>query len=312
MTAPPDDAALEELVDLGFEFLCSRRVPEFVDVDKLVEAVDATATEPALARLHARHVVPLREALLDRAAASSVLIGAWLPEAARDKLAEIMARPMPIPKQWIDEAVASEGVRDQIREMLRETLTGFVSKVTSGGGGGAGGIKGAIGFGARAFGAAGKSLLGGLGEEIQKQMQERVRDFVDGAVGGVQERIARRLADPKTAEALGARRKVAFLKLLGQTEAQAAKAIRSVEHGEIDPLIASIVRHNLSRAEVRDAIRTEVARIVADLGTQTIGELLDEIGARSLVHAHLRAHGLPLARAFVATAGFRSWWSARV
>lgn len=300
-----DDAALQELLDIGFNFLCTRRLNELIDPDRVLAAIDATHTEPRIAELHQRIGVPLRNRLIERAKKSTLLLGAWLPDSARDELAEMLGRPAPIPQKLIDEAVSSEGVRDQIREALRDSISNFI-KAAAGGGGG---LRGAIGLGARAFGAAGKAVLGGLGDELQKQMQERVKDFVDGAVEGVQERIAKRLADPKTAADLGKRRRKAFLKLLETPEAKAAAAIEKGPHARIDALIPSIVRHNVQRKELRDAIRDEVAGVVAELSTETIGELLDRAGAREIARDALHAHLLPLTREVVRTPEFKVWWS---
>lgn len=317
MPKPIDDAALTELLDLSFAFFCTRRVGELVEVERVLSAIDDTVTEPRVARFHERFVAPARERLLARANASSILLGAWLPDEAKTKIADLLGAPMPIPKQFIDEAVANEKVRDQIRDMLRDTLTSFVAKATGGGGqgqgqgGGGAGLMGAIGFGARAFGAAGKSLLGGLGDEIQKQMQERVRDFVDGAVAGVQDRIAKRLADPKTAEDLGKRRKKGFLKLLEKTEAEAAKAIGKAPHAQIDALVPSIVVHNVKRKELREVVKAEVEAVLAELQKDTIGGLLDEAGAREIVREALHRHALPLLRELCKTPAFEAWWSAR-
>lgn len=301
-----DDAALTQLLDIGFDFLCTRRVNELIDPDRLIAAIDGTHTEPRIAEFHQRIGIPLRQRLIDRAKKSTLQLGAWLPNEARDQLAEMLGKPAPIPQKLIDEAVSSEGVRDQIREALGDTISGFIK-----GAGGGGGIRGAIGFGARAFGAAGKAVLGGLGDELQKQMQERVKDFVDGAVEGVQERIAKRLADPKTAEALGKRRRKAFLKLLETPESRAAAAIEKGPHAKIDALIPAIVRHNVARAELREAIRDEVREVVNELSRETIGEVLDRAGARTLTRDALHAHVLPLAREVVKTPPFEAWWAAQ-
>lgn len=305
-----DDAALKQLLDIGFDFLGTRRVNELIDPDRLVAAIDATHTEANVGHFHNRVGVHVRQRLIDRAKKSSLLLGAWLPDNARAEIAEMLGKPAPIPQKLIDEAVSSEGVRDQIREALRDAISSFI-KGAGGSGSGAGAIRGALGFGARAFGAAGKAVLGGLGDELQKQMQERVKDFVDGAVEGVQDRIAKKLADPKTAEALGKRRRKAFLKFLETPEAKAAATIEKGPHGKIDALIPSIVRHNVARKELRDAIRDEVAAVVAELSTETIGDLLDRTGGRTLARDALHAHILPLARDVVKTPAFTAWWSAQ-
>lgn len=310
MTTKLDDAALGKFLDITFDHICTHKVSEFIDPDRVLSVIDETHTPARITDFQLRVVAPLRTRLIDRAKKSDVLLGAWLPDTARDRIAELLAKPAPIPQQIIDEAVSSEGVRDQIREALRDTISNFIKGAAGGGGGGGGGIRGAIGLGARAFGAAGKAVLGGLGDELQKQMQERVKDFVDGAVEGVQDRIAKKLADPKTAEDLGKRRRKAFLKMLEKKESDAAKLVASAPHAQIDELVPSIVRHNIARKEIRDTIRDEVAAVVAELSKENIGELLDLVGARKLAREIVHHHGLPIARELVKTPEFAAWWAA--
>ncbi|MBI2390760.1 MAG: hypothetical protein HYV09_14315 [Deltaproteobacteria bacterium] len=309
MTTKLDDAALGKLLDLGFDFVCTRRVSELVDAKLVLSVIDDTVTEPRVRDIHMRVSAPIRDRLLERAKASSVLLGAWLPAEAKDTIATLLGRPARIPQKLIDEAVASDGVRDQIREALRDAITGFI-KNAGGGSAPASALRGAFGIGARAFGAAGKAVLGGLGDELQKQMQDRVKDFVDGAVGGVQERIVQMLTDPKTAEQLGKRRRKAFLKMLERTEGEAAALIAHGPMPEIDALIAPILVHNVKRQEVREAIRAEVEAAVTELSKETIGALLDQVGAREVARRALHSQALPLLREAVRTPEFVAWWNA--
>lgn len=310
-----DDAALLALCDLGFEHLCARPFGEIVDADQVMAAIDATHDPAVVTRVLARWVSPGRTRLLARAAESALTLGVWLPEPLKDTLAERLGRPAPIPQKLIDEVVASEGVRDAVREMLREQLQSFVARVGGGGSsgsnapaGGGGGLRGAIGLGARAFGAAGKSLLGGLAE----QLQDKVREFVDGSVEALQQRIAARLADPATAEALGKRRKKAFLKFLETKESKAAATLRNAPHDEIVGYVPTVVAHNLARKELREAVRAEVEAVLADLGKNTVGEVLDELGLRTLAREAMRTQGLRLAKSFATSPEVAAWWAAHV
>ena len=195
--------------------------------------------------------------------------------------------------------VADEHVRDSARAMMQETLSSFIAKafaVTPGGRG----LRGVIGFGARAAGG----LFGGIGEEIQRQLQERVRDFVDGGVGMMQKSVAQRLTSADTARLLGKRRRAGFLALIAEPESQIARFTKKTPWEALDAMLPALVAHNLARAEVRAALREEVAAAAAELSTQTIGELLDELGLRGAVAEAVRAHGLPLARTFLQSPEF--------
>ena len=148
-----DDAALSALLDAAFAFACTRRVSEFVDVDRLLAAADDAAEPSRVARFVARFVAPLRVRALERLRASSLPLGVWLPEPVRDALAMMLAQPAPIPRALVDKVVADEHVRDSVRAMLQETLSSFIAKAFSVTPGGRG-LRGMIGFGAQRRGRA--------------------------------------------------------------------------------------------------------------------------------------------------------------
>lgn len=281
-----DDAELDALCEGLFAFVCERRVGEFVDGAELMAGLDAAATEPRLARLIARFVAPSRARLLDRARAGDVKLGAWLPAPVHEALAALLGRPAPIPRALIDELVASDEVRDSVRVLLHETFTGVVSK---------------------GFAPAGRGIRGMfsvLGDELQRQLSARVRDFVDGGVQILQKRVAQKLASDETARQLGRRRRRAFLDGAARPESFVVGLLDRVAWAVSDAAAPSVIAHNLARAELRAALEAEIAAALAELSTQTIGELLDELGLRELVHTAVRTRGPSLAREFLASPHF--------
>ncbi|MBI5517728.1 MAG: hypothetical protein HY909_28410 [Deltaproteobacteria bacterium] len=309
-----DDAALTALLDLSFEHACSLPLSSFVDVETVLEGARLASTEERARRWQARLWIPLRGRLLARQAASAIPLSAWLPEDVAKTLAERLGAPAPLPRGLVDELVGSDRVREAVRAMLQDALTGFVTKATATLGVGnadeppKGALRGALGWGARSVAAAGKGLLGGLGDEVQKQLQGKVRDFVDQSVAMVQDRIAERLGSEDTARALGKRRRRFFEKGLTRTEAQATEGLRKVPWDQVDALSPRVVAHNAAREALTTALREELTAVLAELSSQPLGALLDELGARDLWRDAHRAHGLPFLRGLVATEGFRAWW----
>src|SRR5262249_2413600 len=162
-----------------------------------------------------------------------------------------------------------------VRAIMYEALQSFIHKafaVTPGGRG----LRGVIGLGAKAAGG----LFGGLGEELQRQLEERVRDFVDGGVKMIQQRVAQRRASEGTALILGKQRRAIFLDSLKRSESEVAKMVTGVPWEALDALIPGIVAHNVARQEVRAAVKEEVVAVAKELSTQTVGQLLDEFGLR--------------------------------
>ncbi len=302
-----DDAQLTRFFDLAFDFACERKVSDLVDTARVLAAIDAGAQPTRVTRFLERFVQPARQRLIARAKSSQLELSVWLPEATRDVLAAFLGRPAPIPRKLIDEVVASERVRESVRAMMQESISSVIEKAFAATPGGGKGLRGVIGFGARAAGAASRGLFGGLGDELQRQLEDRLRDFVDGGVQLVQTRLAQKLASEDTARSLGARGKAAFLQLLQQTEAAAGKFFEQGPYALLDGLWPVVVAHNLQRAEVRAALTAEIEATLAELSTQPVGALLDELGVRELVRATLHERAVPLARAFVASPQFAAW-----
>lgn len=303
------DDLLRELLDLGFDHACERPVSQLIDAERVLAALDAVTEPERSAKWHARLLKPMRARLLDRASKSAVTMGQWLPADAVETLRARLGKPAPIPRAWIDEMVANERVRDAVRAMLSESLSTFIQKasttLTENKAAGSGGIRGALGWGARAAG----SVLGGIGEEIQGRLQDRVKDYVDGAVANVQTRIAERLRSEETARAIGQRRLKIFEKFLKTTEAEAVKNASKTPWDELDAVTPRLAHHNLARAEVREAVRAELDAALAELSTETLGSILDQLGLRAQMRDALHHHALPGLRDLVRTPGFEAWWT---
>jgi hypothetical protein len=296
-----DPDALRDLIDLAFDFAAAQRISAFVELEDVLEAIDQASAPERLARGIARFVAPSRQRLLAGFAASERRLESWLPPVVKDGLAAFLGQPVRVPPEVIDEAVRSQKTREAVRAMLSEAVTSMVERAFKVPGGR--GVKSVVGL----AGAAGRGLFGGLGAEVQRQFQERLRDFVDFGVQLVLDRIAERLRSEETARSLGKRRRRGFLDLMGQTEAWAARHAQAVPFSLLDAMTPAIVTHNLLRAEVRALLRDEIAAALAELDTQTVGELLEELGLKALVRDKLHARLGPLAAAFVATPEVAAW-----
>lgn len=284
------DAELAALLDDSFERLCAQPVGAFLDAETALAVIDQLTDPTRIAHWSERLFIPLRDRVIDRAAKSDVTLRDWLPAEAAAKIVERAGRPRPLPPKMVDELVASERVRDGVKATLTEALTAFVQKASSGGGAaavGGGMLRGALSFGAK---AAGK-MLGGVGEEIQRQLMDRVGDFVDGAMSNVQQRIAERLKSDETSRALGKRWGAAVAKALDGTEAQGAKRLRRVAWAEVDAMAPAVVAHNAQRAPLRAAIAEELVALAADLEGETVGSLLEGLGLRETMQAQWRKVG---------------------
>ncbi len=283
--------AARALCDEAFDFACTRPLGDFLDPDEILGAIDTLATPAAVGVLQRRFLLPARGRLLAVARASAVPLGAWLPGPMRDALASLLGAPAKVPRAVVAELESSPEVKEAVRAMLLESLTAVVRKATSGG-------KGVLGFGARMAGAAGKSLFGGLGEELGARLEERVREFVDTGTTLVTRRMGERLTSDATSAMLGKRRRRAFLEFADKPERVVGEALGAVPWQLFDLFAPALVAHNWARAEVRKAVEAEVRAQVTAIAEVPLGTLLEELGLTEQTREWLRAHGAPLLIAF--------------
>lgn len=302
------------LIDAAFEYVCAQPFESVIDPAKVLPVLDDALSAERTAELHRWIGVPLRERLIGRAKKSAVLLSAWLPKDVIEALDEQLGHPVKLSRKAIDDVVASEQVREGVRQMVTETLEGFVAKVLAGaeaqGGGSsaASGLRGMLSFGARAAAGVGKGLLGGFGEELQKLLQEKAKGFVESSMAAAQKRLADRIASEETAKTLGKQRQKLFQKLLTRSEAEAATWIeQSFRWQYIDDHLPKIVAHNLARAELREAIEGEVRAVFEQLAKESIGSLFERAGVKEHARRWARTHALALAKGFVATEAFKRW-----
>ena len=277
-----DDAALAQFLDAAFDFLCTRRVGELIDTDRVLQTVDAALMPERTTRFIARLFAPLRTRLLARARDSQLQLSVWLPAPAKDAIAQMLGTPAPIPKEIIDEIVHSDRVRQDVREMFLESVNSVVSKA----------------FSVAPGGKAARGMLGLAGGFFG--VENRIKDVVDVGVAIMLRRLGEKLASDDTARLIGKQRKRGFLALMKRTESETGKFIERVPHAILDALAPGVIAHNLARAEVRDAVRAEVAAALAELDKQTIGDLLDEAGLRDATREWIHARIQPLAQELLA------------
>lgn len=313
-TMDPSDDDVLALCDLIFDALCERPLGDLLDVDRSLAAIDAMAEPARTAHWIERLWSPMRERVVARLGASEITLGAWIPEARRAKMLARAGGPAPIPRSIVEEVVGSERVREAVRGMINDTLTGFIQKASGAlsdvgkGSAGSGGLRGAFGIGARVAG----SMMAGLGEEVQSRLMDRVRDHLDGAVATVQTRIGERLRSEETAKALGKRRQQAVEKLLGTTEQRAVRDASKVDWAEINGAIPEIIAHNLGREALRAGLREDLGWIFEQFRDETLGGLLAQLGLRDPGREAFRATVAPTVRTLMGREAFRTWCAAHL
>lgn len=284
------DAALAAPVR---EFLAPDRiVPAFVaGLRASVAAIDPQRLAAAIAT-HQAAAVARPGPLADR-----------LPPDLQRVLQTALRRPFTPGRELVQAAVDHAGMRALLRSVLQTTILDFATRLRTAMPD-TGWIPGA-GIRSKLMGVA-KGVASVVGAEVERQLEDRVRSFVDGALGRALDMIVERTTDPRFAAEMSAWRGDAVRSVLALPESVFLR-----ERRKLDPEALAADLHAAARAladwdRLADEARLALQPLVDEFGERSVGELIDPAlveAWRAPLHGELEHH---LRRLFV-DPGFAAW-----
>lgn len=317
-------------IELFTEFLLGRRVAELVDVEATVEIVLAALTEDNVTRVVREHLSPGWDRHRARSEAHGEKLGDAFPAEAREGLEALLARQKPPPMTWAKGAVDPALVSKLLSPILQQTLLSFAKKLPLMGGAGAGagagpgvgvGEEGPRGFGGLAgklgkeaakraqkiAGSVGKSVISGIGAEMNERIQGLARDFSKDAQRELRDALVERLRSEEGRALAKQIRAQAFGRLFDTEVTALMRDVESLPRAELEALVGPVVAFD-ARREIGRAVVDEELRAFLDVeGAKTIGALAAELGVGDAVREVLRGRLDALARELFRTAAFRRW-----
>ena len=293
----------------------------FLDVERTTAIVLAGTTGENAARWVARHGWPGFERNLARYEGTNTTPADLLGPDARAQI-ERLAANVPRPTSaWAKNAVDPQLVRELLAPVWQETLTRFAKRLPVPGIGGGGDAGRGFGSGlglryklkSRVEGRAAelversKTVLGGLGAEVERQVQAAAREFSQSATQTAKEAFDARMQSEDGKRLVGEIRKQALAAVLDTpiaTLQEDARAFPVRAWMDLAPLIAD---HQRGLPAYRALLSEEVGAIVAADGLRPIRELLAEAGLLDLVTTNLLTDLDVVAAATVETDTFARW-----
>ena len=316
----PDGAALRDLAELVVAEATATPLkaiasPRWI-ASQLATALEAL-THGDTARDWARDtIVKQRQRWADEDRA----VRTWFPPEADEPLREMLARPWSPDADLIHQLIDQPAMRSLIREVLTGTLTRFGKRLRSG--------DSRIGkFGARAarrgrgllgkvpgsniagnLGGLAENIVGTVAEEVEHQLDHRVKEHVADATAGVLRTIAQHIADPRHAKAFGDLR-VSSLDILLDTPARRLAIEADKLHPEeLVDVVLGALRAEAAAEDFVDRTEQRVAAALDSAGDGTLGAWLDEVGLRQVWQDTTTELVAGRLKAVVRTPGFESWW----
>ncbi len=291
-----------ELAGVIFDAVLATPVREFIAPERIVPAFIAglRASVAAIDPEQLAAVITRRQAA---ARARPGPLADRLPPELQRALQTALRRPFTPSRELVRAAVDHAGMRALVRSVLQTTLLDFATRLRTAMPD-TGWIPGA-GIRSKLMGVA-KGVASVVGAEVERQLEDRVRNFVDDALGRALDMIVERTTDPRFAGDMAAWRGDALRSVLALPEPVFLR-----ERQKLDPRALASDLHAAAHAlahwdRLADEATGVLRSLLAELESRSLGELLDPalVAAwRAPLHAELDHH---LGRLF-REPGFATW-----
>ena len=301
----PDNAAA--LVDLLFHHVMAEPVDSLVDADVVLAHLDRAMDERITDRWVREHLTTFLERESARAEVRQDTVGDWLAAELQAELRALSMRPVQFNRRFLREVVQQDSVKHMVKKIVEETLNRFVTTLKPGGSGG--GLIGSVGRGAFGFASrASKGILGQIGGQLESQLQSAATSFVQNSTAVMLDRIIVILTSPETAQHLGRSGAAAHDAIMKQ---KTSDVWRFVEKNlPLDDLLECLpgqCLHIMSRDDLRQGIRDEVAAFLAIEGKKKIGDLFADHDQMKTMNEEVVALATPLLMSFAQSDAFKTW-----
>jgi hypothetical protein len=304
------------------DFVFDQKLAELVDFHRVRELAVSALTEENVARVVTRHVRPGWKRYLDGAARSGERVGDLVPDASRPPIVDIVAS-LRIPRsKWTDGAVDPVLFRKLFAPVFAQVLWGFAKRMPLVGTGAAAAASGAVGREAGTIAdrlARGmqksaerlvdksRSVMGGLGAEMEKRLQGTVREFSEASLEIWRDALRERLKSDDGRKIVRQILEQATGHVMGAKLADVHVDAHAVPVDEIMALSPAIVAQAAQHPFVVREVSGQLDAFLALEGARTVREFLEELGIEADVRAEVERRVDPAARRFFQSPAFSEW-----
>jgi hypothetical protein len=314
----PNSPLREEGVRLFVEHALSYKLRDAVHLQDIHALLLTALTRDNLERIVSRHVQPSWQRYSQQVTGSNASVGDLVPPEARVKM-HAVAEQLRVPRaKWLQGCVDPELVRKLLGPVWVQVLLNFTKRFPVPGIGPAPtdapparGLAGILGRSvqqqAGRFVGAGRSVMEGLGIDVEKKLLTAARDFSDNALAVWSEAMRERLASEEGSALLAQINSslVEHVLRTGFSDLQLDAAELPIER--VHDLVPELIAHAARSGFVQEIVQREIAAYLAVEGDRSVGELLEELGVRDEARALLVAQGDGLVRTLSESSAFSDW-----
>jgi len=292
--------AADTLVALAIDHLLEMPLGELIDASSLARTTAATLRQ---ATRSDQTETWLRERIVAlQATVPDGTLRDYVPEAVVPPIRDIVIRPITPDRAMVGRLIEHGAVESLLRELLVNALQGFARRLRPSV---PGGDRAANRL--RSLKRVGEGMLGGLGAEIERQAEQKAKDFVDSILSSVIAQAADDLCDPKKAESYGRFRGHLLDQLLETPFTDLNREFNKLDPDTLVSTAAAAARALAEREGLEGEIEAVIIVALTGIGDKTAGQILEEAGMADTWRAEVEIRAAELARSFAATDAFGTW-----
>ena len=296
---------LDALVTLAVDDLLARPLREVLDpawvASTAVEGLRASASDERTEAWIRARIDEARARAGQEHGRAGDLLTPDLVEAVK----ELLRRPYVPDRELVGRFVHHRAVHELVRDMLEHALVEFGQKTR------------AVvpqqlpkSLGRSRFGklvSAATDVAGAVGSEVERQLEKRVKVFVDGAIRASVDRMADHLVAVERAKDLGDWRADGFQVLLDLSVDDWLAELDKLDPDGLVTDLATLLRAVARMERLEDQLRSLLASAVEEAGDVSAGEFLAGSGLEESWRPPLESLARERVKAFVATPAFAGW-----
>jgi hypothetical protein len=301
-----------ELLRLGFDALASVPLASLSTSASLPALICEALTRANAQRISARHVLPgLTRAGAALSGAPETLRDLLSPEAER-QLRALVESGKGLRFGWLKGAIDPDDIRQLLAPLVQQVLLQFTAKLSVPGLAGTpvgnlGGLMGRLGKQMGQLADVGKSMMSGLGGELERRMQAVARDFSQSASSEFRQALIERLRSAEGSVILARIRARLLEHALAAKVEQVAADFLQLPASELAALASEVIGELPARPLFRRVLQLEIEGVLGELEQRSLHDLLDEAGVLDGARAQAMAAVEPGFKRLVESQDFGAW-----
>jgi len=291
LLSAPQSPLRDELLRLGFASLSSLPLASLTSAATLAPLVSAALTRDSATRITERHVVPGIRRVTSGFKGRPEQVRAALGMQGEQELHGIVASGKGPRFAWLKGAIDPDDFRQLLAPVVQQVLVQFTTKLPipglgvagAGGGGGAlGDLVGRLGRqvqkSAGQLADVGKSVMSGIGGELEKRMQSVARDFSQTATTEFRSALLDRLKSADGQVIVKRIRDRVVEHILGAKLDEVVTDFMYLPVDDIAKLTVSILDTLHDQPLLHDLLTLEIEGVLKELEQRSLADMLGEAG----------------------------------